>query len=186
MNSSIIAPSSPHNVQCQTMSSSTILLTWDKPSQPNGELRMYRIQYSNHSNQADVSTPSTSDSISGLRPFTWYKFRVQAATGRNSELLWGNYSSYVICRSGETGILEALIIRARLFIWGEGGGGFSVSNRTTVCDLCFALYQDGHSMIYCCSSFCSAPVVAPRNFTVVPLGSHSILARWQVWKNFSH
>ncbi|CAB4015339.1 Down syndrome cell adhesion molecule-like isoform X1, partial [Paramuricea clavata] len=101
------SPSSPTGLQCQTINSSTIFLTWNKPSLPNGKLRKYNIQYSNQSNHADVSTASMTRYIRGLQPFTWYTFRIQAATGGNPVLLWGNYSSYVSCRSGQAAPIDA-------------------------------------------------------------------------------
>ena len=107
---SISVPSSPSHVQCQTLNSSAISLTWDEPSQPNGQIGKYRIQYSSHSNHAlgDVNITSMSYHVNGLQPFTWYKFRVQAATGARPVFLWGNYSAYVKCRSGESGNVDGL------------------------------------------------------------------------------
>ncbi|XP_028855774.1 protein tyrosine phosphatase receptor type Fa isoform X7 [Denticeps clupeoides] len=81
------APTSPPlSVQARMLSSSTMLVQWEPPEEPNGQIRGYRIYYS-----SDMHTPlstwqkhNTDDSrlttISGLTPDITYSLRVLGFT----------------------------------------------------------------------------------------------------------
>ncbi|RVE62112.1 hypothetical protein OJAV_G00177380 [Oryzias javanicus] len=81
------APSSPPlHVQARMLSSSTMLVQWEPPEEPNGQIRGYRVYYS-----PDMSPPlsawdkhNTDDSslttISGLTPDITYSLRVLGFT----------------------------------------------------------------------------------------------------------
>uniref|UniRef100_A0A7N8XCB9 Receptor-type tyrosine-protein phosphatase F n=1 Tax=Mastacembelus armatus TaxID=205130 RepID=A0A7N8XCB9_9TELE len=81
------APSSPPlHVQARMLSASTMLVQWEPPEEPNGQIRGYRVYYS-----SDVTAPlsawqkhNTDDSslttISGLTPDITYSLRVLGFT----------------------------------------------------------------------------------------------------------
>ncbi|XP_035277744.1 receptor-type tyrosine-protein phosphatase F isoform X4 [Anguilla anguilla] len=81
------APSSPPlHVQARMLSGSTMLVQWEPPEEPNGQIRGYRVYYTT-SHQARVHTwqvHNTDDSrlttISGLVPDTTYSIRVLGFT----------------------------------------------------------------------------------------------------------
>ncbi|XP_018590270.2 receptor-type tyrosine-protein phosphatase F isoform X5 [Scleropages formosus] len=81
------APSSPPlHVQARMLSSSTMLVQWEPPEEPNGQIRGYRVYYTT-SLQSPLSTwqkHNTDDSrlttISGLQPDTTYSIRVLGFT----------------------------------------------------------------------------------------------------------
>ncbi|XP_029308832.1 receptor-type tyrosine-protein phosphatase F isoform X8 [Cottoperca gobio] len=81
------APSSPPlHVQARMLSASTMLVQWEQPEEPNGQIRGYRVYYS-----SDMTAPlsawqkhNTDDSslttISGLTPDITYSLRVLGFT----------------------------------------------------------------------------------------------------------
>lgn len=81
------APSSPPlHVQARMLSASTMLVQWESPEEPNGQIRGYRVYYS-----SDLTAPlsawqkhNTDDSslttISGLIPDITYSLRVLGFT----------------------------------------------------------------------------------------------------------
>lgn len=81
------APSSPPlHVQARMLSSSTMLVQWEPPEEPNGQIRGYRIYYSTedraqlsawHKHNTDDSRLTT---VSGLTPDLTYSLRVLAFT----------------------------------------------------------------------------------------------------------
>ncbi|XP_066512487.1 receptor-type tyrosine-protein phosphatase F isoform X2 [Hoplias malabaricus] len=81
------APSSPPlNVQARMLSASTMLVQWEPPEEPNGQIRGYRIYYSTdadaqlsawHKHNTDDSRLTT---ISGLITNTTYSLRVLGFT----------------------------------------------------------------------------------------------------------
>ncbi|KAL4608298.1 receptor-type tyrosine-protein phosphatase F isoform X3 [Arapaima gigas] len=81
------APSSPPlHVQARMLSSSTMLVQWEPPEEPNGQIRGYRVYYTTNL-QSPLSTwqkHNTDDSrlttISGLQPDTTYSIRVLGFT----------------------------------------------------------------------------------------------------------
>ncbi|XP_026179391.1 protein tyrosine phosphatase receptor type Fa [Mastacembelus armatus] len=81
------APSSPPlHVQARMLSSSTMLVQWEPPDEPNGQIRGYRVYYSSE-HDAPLSTwqkHNTDDSqlttISGVTPDITYSLRVLGFT----------------------------------------------------------------------------------------------------------
>ncbi|XP_069359160.1 tyrosine-protein phosphatase Lar isoform X6 [Maniola hyperantus] len=78
--------SAPRNVQVRPLSSSTMVIQWDEPETPNGQVTGYKIFYTSdpsqslqswHSQMMDNNHLTT---ISELTPHTVYTIRVQAFT----------------------------------------------------------------------------------------------------------
>ncbi|KAM4575308.1 protein tyrosine phosphatase receptor type Fa isoform 1-T1 [Fundulus diaphanus] len=81
------APSSPPlHVQARLLSSTAIIVEWEPPEEPNGQLQGYRIYYSSEPNnplsawQIHNINDSKFTSISGLTPNTTYSLRVLGFT----------------------------------------------------------------------------------------------------------
>ena len=74
-------------------------MIWLPPSQFNGIIRHYRIEYSTSSDvsHVDVDYPTIDFTIYGLRPFTQYTLRVAAFT-----VTLGEYSNELISVTKET------------------------------------------------------------------------------------
>ncbi|XP_066295756.1 receptor-type tyrosine-protein phosphatase F-like [Branchiostoma lanceolatum] len=94
-------PSAPRNLQVPYKNSTAVQLSWERPQQRNGDVRVYELQYRDQNSQdfdsiEVVSTsPTTSQLVVNLWPLTFYHFRVRAATVWNGERLWGNYSNFL-------------------------------------------------------------------------------------------
>ncbi|XP_078603628.1 cell adhesion molecule DSCAM-like isoform X2 [Branchiostoma floridae x Branchiostoma japonicum] len=94
-------PSEPRNLQVPYKNSTAVQLSWERPQQRNGDVRVYELQYRDQNSQdfdsfEVVSTsPTTTQLVVNLWPLTFYHFRVRAATVWNGERLWGNYSSFL-------------------------------------------------------------------------------------------
>ncbi|XP_049275010.1 receptor-type tyrosine-protein phosphatase delta isoform X2 [Rhipicephalus sanguineus] len=80
--------SAPRNLQARTLSSSTVVVQWDPPKEPNGQVMGYNVYYTT---QPSIPTQSWSaqtvdnnqlTTISNLTPQTIYTIRVQAFTSR--------------------------------------------------------------------------------------------------------
>ncbi|XP_047503815.1 tyrosine-protein phosphatase Lar isoform X3 [Pieris napi] len=78
--------SAPRNVQVRPLSSSTMVIQWDEPETPNGQVTGYKVYYTSdpsqslqswHSQMMDNNHLTT---ISELTPHTVYTIRVQAFT----------------------------------------------------------------------------------------------------------
>ncbi|XP_037294802.1 tyrosine-protein phosphatase Lar isoform X3 [Manduca sexta] len=78
--------SAPRNVQVRPLSSSTMVIQWDEPETPNGQVTGYKVYYTTdpsqglqswHSQMMDNNHLTT---ISELTPHTVYTIRVQAFT----------------------------------------------------------------------------------------------------------
>ncbi|XP_058055440.1 tyrosine-protein phosphatase Lar isoform X2 [Anopheles bellator] len=77
--------SAPRNIEVKPLSSSTMLITWEPPETPNGQVTGYKVYYTTNPNQAEASWDSqmeTNDmtTISELTPHAIYTIRVQAFT----------------------------------------------------------------------------------------------------------
>ncbi|XP_061378118.1 tyrosine-protein phosphatase Lar isoform X3 [Danaus plexippus] len=78
--------SAPRNVQVRPLSSSTMVIQWDEPETPNGQVTGYKIYYTSDSSQSLQSWHSQMvdnnhlTTISELTPHTVYTIRVQAFT----------------------------------------------------------------------------------------------------------
>nr|XP_060635514.1 phosphatidylinositol phosphatase PTPRQ [Anolis sagrei ordinatus] len=75
-------PSSVENINYKNISSSSILLYWDVPVNPNGEITHYTVYAMElDTNRAfHMTTTNNSILITGLRKYTNYKMRVAAST----------------------------------------------------------------------------------------------------------
>ncbi|XP_041778522.1 tyrosine-protein phosphatase Lar isoform X3 [Anopheles merus] len=77
--------SAPRNIEVKPLSSSTMLITWEPPETPNGQVTGYKVYYTTNPNQPEASWDSqmeTNDmtTISELTPHAIYTIRVQAFT----------------------------------------------------------------------------------------------------------
>lgn len=78
----------PRNVQARPMSSSRIVVQWEPPEEPNGQVTGYRIYFTSQPslplNSWDVHSVDSNQltTISDLQPFSIYSIRVQAFTSR--------------------------------------------------------------------------------------------------------
>ncbi|XP_073823327.1 tyrosine-protein phosphatase Lar isoform X4 [Musca autumnalis] len=78
--------SAPRNVQVRPLSSSTMVITWEPPETPNGQVTGYKVYYTTNPNQPEASWNSQMvdnselTTISDLTPHAIYTVRVQAYT----------------------------------------------------------------------------------------------------------
>jgi len=75
-----IAPSAPVKVTFHNISSTSIMVTWQPPTTPNGFVRSYRIEYRSGNFTNDINTTNTSIIIKMLKIFTTYRVQVFAIT----------------------------------------------------------------------------------------------------------
>ncbi|XP_045139286.1 tyrosine-protein phosphatase Lar-like isoform X5 [Portunus trituberculatus] len=79
--------SAPRNVHVRPLSSSTMVIQWDEPETPNGQITGYKLYYTTNPSlpiQSWKSQPVQDNkltTISDLTPHTIYTIRVQAYTG---------------------------------------------------------------------------------------------------------
>ncbi|KAF8786935.1 Receptor-type tyrosine-protein phosphatase like protein [Argiope bruennichi] len=80
--------SAPRNVQARPLSSSTVVIQWDPPKEPNGQVTGYKVYYTTRPNlptSAWNTQPVDNNqltTISDLTPQTIYTIRIQAFTSR--------------------------------------------------------------------------------------------------------
>ncbi|KAG8188904.1 hypothetical protein JTE90_014959 [Oedothorax gibbosus] len=80
--------SAPRNVQARPLSSSTVVIQWDPPKEPNGQVTGYKVYYTTRPNlptSAWNTQPVDNNqltTISELTPQTIYTIRIQAFTSR--------------------------------------------------------------------------------------------------------
>ncbi|XP_035795173.1 tyrosine-protein phosphatase Lar-like isoform X2 [Anopheles albimanus] len=77
--------SAPRNIEVKPLSSSTMLITWEPPETPNGQVTGYKVYYTTNPNQPEASWDSQKETndmttISDLTPHAIYTIRVQAFT----------------------------------------------------------------------------------------------------------
>ncbi|XP_038108964.1 tyrosine-protein phosphatase Lar isoform X4 [Culex quinquefasciatus] len=78
--------SAPRNIQVRPLSSSTMVITWEPPETPNGQVTGYKVYYTTNPNQPEASWDSQMvdnselTTISELTPHAIYTIRVQAFT----------------------------------------------------------------------------------------------------------
>ena len=80
---SFLAPPPPYNLTAYNQSSTSINLNWTRPLFPNGIIQMYKVVYypaENTSGTTNITTLTTSLTISGLAFYTLYTFRVSVVT----------------------------------------------------------------------------------------------------------
>ncbi|XP_054706437.1 tyrosine-protein phosphatase Lar-like isoform X2 [Uloborus diversus] len=80
--------SAPRNVQATPLSSSTVVIQWDPPKEPNGQVTGYRVYYTTTPNlptqawQSQIVDNNQLTTISNLQTHAIYTIRVQAFTSR--------------------------------------------------------------------------------------------------------
>ncbi|XP_076353516.1 tyrosine-protein phosphatase Lar-like isoform X3 [Tachypleus tridentatus] len=80
--------SAPRNVTARPLSSSTIVIQWDPPKKPNGQVTSYKVYYTTNpklpTNAWNTQTVDRNQltTISDMTPHTIYTIRVQAFTSR--------------------------------------------------------------------------------------------------------
>lgn len=80
--------SAPRNVQARPLSSSTVVIQWDSPKEPNGQVTGYKVFYTTQPNLPTSAWNSQTvdnnhlTTISDLTPRTIYTIRIQAFTSR--------------------------------------------------------------------------------------------------------
>ncbi|XP_076346267.1 tyrosine-protein phosphatase Lar-like isoform X2 [Tachypleus tridentatus] len=80
--------SAPRNVNARPLSSSTVVIQWDPPKEPNGQVTGYKVYYTTSPNlPTNTWSTQTVDrnlltTISDMTPHTIYTIRVQAFTSR--------------------------------------------------------------------------------------------------------
>ncbi|XP_011315054.1 tyrosine-protein phosphatase Lar isoform X2 [Fopius arisanus] len=78
--------SAPRKLQVRPLSSSTMIIQWEEPETPNGQVTGYKVYYTTDSNQpmaswhSQVVNNNQLTTISELIPHTMYTIRVQALT----------------------------------------------------------------------------------------------------------
>ncbi|CAH1716486.1 unnamed protein product [Chironomus riparius] len=78
--------SAPRNIEVRPLSSSTMVITWQSPDQPNGLINGYKVYYTTNPTQPEASWNSQMvdnselTTISDLTPLAIYTIRVQAFT----------------------------------------------------------------------------------------------------------
>ncbi|XP_044016557.1 tyrosine-protein phosphatase Lar isoform X5 [Aphidius gifuensis] len=78
--------SAPRNLQVRPLSSSTMIIQWEEPETPNGQVTGYKVYYTTDLNQPmalwqhQVVNNNQLTTISDLIPHTMYTIRVQALT----------------------------------------------------------------------------------------------------------
>ncbi|XP_022247937.1 tyrosine-protein phosphatase Lar-like isoform X3 [Limulus polyphemus] len=80
--------SAPRNVQARPLSSSTVVIQWDPPKEPNGQVTGYKVYFTTQPNLPTTNwdtqnvDSSTLTTVSDMTPQTIYTIRVQAFTSR--------------------------------------------------------------------------------------------------------
>ena len=75
-----LAPSAAVNVTSHTISSTSIMVTWQPPITPNGIVRSYRIEFTTRGVADNTYTVNTSIVINMLEKFTTYQIQLFATT----------------------------------------------------------------------------------------------------------
>ncbi|KAF4081522.1 hypothetical protein AMELA_G00162240 [Ameiurus melas] len=73
-------PGPAPNLQAVSITSSTVTLTWERPLMGNGEIQTYKLYYSEKGKdvEQDIDVVGLSYTMTGLKKFTEYSFRVVA------------------------------------------------------------------------------------------------------------
>ena len=89
----LTVPSAPRSLMIVNVTDTTVTLSWNIPSIPNGIITQYQVQYrianSNNTygnNEVNTATTDLTYTVTGLNTKTEYEFRVRARTvvGRGS------------------------------------------------------------------------------------------------------
>lgn len=101
----LLAPSQPRHLKATAISSSSILLAWESPSNPNGDITAYYIKITDESTSTVVMQETTNITyviITDLNSNNTYRCHVAAAT-----IYIGQVSEYVFVNTGEDGKINA-------------------------------------------------------------------------------
>ncbi|XP_065067823.1 roundabout homolog 2-like isoform X2 [Rhopilema esculentum] len=101
-------PSVPRSMRVQVLNSTAARAHWEKPSQTNGNITVYELQYSLVASSITRVIAVTADGSSSyqlvlrsLQPFSDYHLKIRAATGNAGSRKWGNYSTILAFRTSE-------------------------------------------------------------------------------------
>ena len=111
------APGTVVNVSVTTLSSTQIKVTWKEPSQPNGIIFLYFVNYKElmgdkinkrrdemKVNVVEVLGNTTVTTVKELKPFTKYSLSVTAVNKDDGKLLIGQTSQSVTVKTLEDGM----------------------------------------------------------------------------------
>lgn len=106
----LLAPTRPLMLTLMNVTKTSVYLTWEAPSSPNGIIRYYQIEYyaSNtrlNNNIYAVGTKSLFFNITGLLPWTDYSVKIAAFT-----VVLGEYTNVETIRTLESGKYISVII----------------------------------------------------------------------------
>ena len=93
----LTVPNKPTSLHIDSATADVVSLSWKMPSQPNGIIIKYEIQYQTASNSQTVSVTSAAHKVTGLVGDTEYQFRVRAYTRVGA----GPWSNPVIGHTGK-------------------------------------------------------------------------------------
>ena len=101
----------PRSVRVQVLNSSAARAHWERPSQTNGNITVYELQYSLVVSSITKVISVTADGSSryqlllrSLQPFSDYHLKIRAATGNAGSRKWGNYSIVLAFKTSEAGM----------------------------------------------------------------------------------
>jgi len=94
-----LAPSAPENVTANSLSSTSIAISWLPPSISNGIVRSYRVAFTTGDDVNNTITTNTSVIITMLERFTIYQIQVFVIT-----VVEGNGSEIVMVTTDEDGM----------------------------------------------------------------------------------
>eukprot|EP00118_Oscarella_pearsei_P023283 m.275784 g.275784 ORF g.275784 m.275784 type:complete len:1931 (+) comp40604_c0_seq9:2253-8045(+) len=117
-------PSSPKNLNVTVVNSTSLSAKWESPSEPNGEIRSYRVSYVKANRQErDTSTAfkdfngkSVSGEISGLEKYTKYDLTVRAVNELNGKELIGPPSNSFQAMTAEDAPSKPLNVRVETIV----------------------------------------------------------------------
>ncbi|XP_076332856.1 protogenin-like isoform X2 [Tachypleus tridentatus] len=75
-----VQPDAPHNLIAQTLSSSSVMLSWNPPATNSKDIKAYTVHFSPSSGglESQVVAVNTTEVITKLKPYTNYSFYVRA------------------------------------------------------------------------------------------------------------
>ena len=71
---------SPQNIMSETISSTSIRLSWERPLTPNGIITHYSLMYNSLLSDPTSIVNDTMFTVNNLNTYTEYEFRIAAAT----------------------------------------------------------------------------------------------------------
>lgn len=167
------APASPpRNIQARIISQNTMMVRWDEPEEPNGQIKGYRVYYT-----MDPSQPmsmwqihnvqdSVITTIQSLVPSETYTIRVLAFTSVGD----GPFSDPIHVKVLQGGLFG--------FIFSQAEGLFKQSRVSDwECWLCFNLYVVLHPRI--CNIGSVVVPGQPSNFQVGEVSDTSVQLTWE-------